>query len=235
MDCLFLRWFIILNVTIVSDGEYGDRTYETIKNDFNTKFIAIEPLNKLIIYEDIQIQEKIAKKLEKSNILILYINHPDLLLTYIEYFYNKVDWIIVPSWRGNGLKNNFEAYGNVTCPYIMCELEKNGNPYFDEFVSKFGKPIVEFITKNGKINDINVIRTAPCGSTKFVADFLRKNYFNKVFDYKNLPQEAGFKIQHYPCRATKLRLFSDEEDKKQLASTIHRNSFKKALDSLKNG
>ena len=41
-------------------------------------------------------------------------------------FHDWVDWIIVASWKGDGFKNQLESQGNVTCPYIMCEIEENG-------------------------------------------------------------------------------------------------------------
>ena len=46
---------------------------------------------------------------------------------------------------------------------------------------------------------------------------------------ENVPTEAGLKLQHYPCRAAKMRLFSDEECKKEMASGFHRDAFEEAL------
>lgn len=128
-----------------------------------------------------------------------------------------------------GFKNQLERYGNVTCPYIMCELEENGNPTFDEFVSKIGKPKIELVLDGNKLKDVDVLRTSPCGSTAFVADYINEKYVGQVPDPENLPTEAGLKLQHYPCRAAKMRLFSDEECKKQMASGHHSDAFEEAL------
>lgn len=218
-----------MKVVILTDGAYGDRAYDTIKEVFDTDFIRMEAPSDMFFDDDIEIPQEQADKIEKANILISYISHPDLGLDIMYRFADKVDWIIVASWKGDGLKNQFESKDNVSCPYIMCELEENGNPVYDEFVSKIGCPKVDVILDDGKIKDVNVIRSSPCGSTQFVSEYIIEKYKDKDFDEENLSREAGLRIQHYPCRAGKMRLFSDEECKKQKASGYHQEAFQKAL------
>ena len=131
--------------------------------------------------------------------------------------------------EGEGFKNQLEKYENVTCPYIMCELEENGNELFDTFTSKIGKPKVDIKLEDGKIAIIDVIRSSPCGSTIFVADYISEKYFGSD-DLEEVPIEAGLKLQHYPCRAAKMTLFSDEECKKEMASNLHKDAFEEALN-----
>lgn len=220
----------MLKVVIVTDGPYGDRAYDTIKKEFNTVFLELEQPTSMFM-DDIEIPEEDIKLIEGSNILITYTTHPDLTLELVERFVDKVDWIIVAAWRGDGFKNQLESYNNVICPYIMCELEENGNPIFDKFVSDIGKPKVVLKLDGNKLNDIVVLRSSPCGSTTFVADFIKENYLGKKLDPENLPKEAGLKLQHYPCRASKMRLFTDEECKKEMASGLHRDAFEEAIES----
>jgi hypothetical protein len=111
----------------------------------------------------------------------------------------------------------------------MCELEENGNPIFDEFTSKIGKPKVNIELKDGKIEDITVERSSPCGSTSFVTEYMLDKYLNS-YDLDDMATEAGLKLQHYPCRAAKMRLFSDEECKKEMASSFHRDAFEEAIN-----
>lgn len=217
------------NIVILTDGPYGDRAYSTIKKKFDTNFIQLEPPSGMFLDDEIEIPKDVVEKIENSNIIISYISHPDLLLDIVDRFADKVDWIIVASWKGDGFKNQLESKNNVSCPYIMCEIEENGNPIYDKFSSKIGKPKVELILEDGKINDINVIRSSPCGSTSFVADYILEKYKDKVPDKENLAREAGLKIQHYPCRAGKMRLFTDEECKKQMASKLHQDAFNESL------
>ena len=128
---------------------------------------------------------------------------------------------------GEGFKNQVERFGNVTCPENMCDLEENGNPIFDEFVSEFGKPIVEIKFKEGKVTDVQVLRSSPCGSTFFVAEEMIGK------DVEGLPVLAGLGIQHYPCRAPKMRLFTDDECKKEMAANFHKDALKMPFAGLK--
>ncbi len=217
----------MLKVAIVTDGPYGERAFENIKKEFDTEFIELEQPTSMFM-DEIDIPEDALEKIKEANILITYTQHPDLTLDLVEMVNQHVDYTIVAAWRGEGFKNQLENYPNVTCPYIMCELEEIGNEFFDEFASKIGKPKVDIKIENGQIVDINVIRSSPCGSTSFVKDYISNEYLNRS-DLENVPIEAGLKLQHYPCRAAKMRLFTDEECKKEMASGFHKEAFEEAL------
>ena len=217
----------MLNVVIATDGPYGERAFENIKKDFDTEFVELEHPASMFM-DEIDIPADALAKIKDANILITYTQHPDLTLDLVDMVNKDVDYIIVAAWRGEGFKNQLERYGNVTCPYIMCELEENGNEVFDEFTSKIGKPKVDIKIEDGKIVDISVVRSSPCGSTSFVANYILDNYLNSD-NLENIPTEAGLKLQHYPCRAAKMRLFSDEECKKEMASGFHRDAFEEGL------
>jgi hypothetical protein len=220
----------MLKVVIVTDGPYGDRAFETINELFDTAFIEMVKPEAMFI-EEIEIPERDLKIIKSANILITYTTHPDVTLILVEKFHDKVDWMAIASWKGDGFKNQLESHGNVTCPYIMCELVENGNSSWDEFVSKIGKPKVVLEYYDDKISDITVLRSSPCGSTAFVAGYLKEKYLGKTPDIIEFPLEAGLKLQHYPCRAAKVRLFSDEECKKEMASGFHRDAFEEATKS----
>jgi len=221
---------MMLKVVIVTDGPYGDRAFETINELYDTAYIEMEKPEAMFI-EEIDIPERDLKIIESANILITYTAHPDVTLILAEMFHDKVDWMAIASWKGDGFKNQLESYGNVTCPYIMCELEENGNPLWDEFVSKIGRPKIVLEYDDDKIRDITVLRSSPCGSTAFVAGYLKEKYIGKKPDLEEFPLEASLKLQHYPCRAAKVRLFSDEECKKEMASGFHRDAFEDAIKS----
>lgn len=218
----------MLKVVVVTDGPYGDRAYDTIKMFFDTEFIELEKPTDMFM-DELEIPENLLKKIKEANIIITYTQHPDVTLDLVDMVTKDVDYIIVAAWTGEGFKNQLERYENVTCPYIMCELEENGNPSFDKFVSKIGKPKIELLLDGNKLKEVVVLRSSPCGSTAFVADYIGEKYLNKIPDTENLPTEAGLKLQHYPCRAAKMRLFSDEECKKEMASGHHRDAFEEAV------
>ena len=212
----------MLKVVIVTDGNYGDRTYNIICKKFDCEFIEIEQPDGMFI-EDVEIPSDAMKMLETTDLIISYILHPDLVLELVEQLHDKVGWIIVGAWKGEGFKNQLEQYENVSCPENMCDLEENGDSVFDEFVSKFGKPIVEIDCEGNRVSEVRVLRSSPCGSTFFVAEEMVGE------DINNLPIKAGLKLQHYPCRAPKLRLFVDE-CKKEIASNFHRDAFEDAIE-----
>jgi hypothetical protein len=215
----------MLKIAIVTDGPYGDRTYDTICQDFNCDFIELEQPDSMFA-EDIEIPEEDQEKLRTTDLIISYILHPDLVLELVEQLHDKVGYIIVAAWRGEGFKNQVEKFGNVSCPENMCDLVENGDPVFDEFVSKFGKPIVEIESDGNKVSEVRVLRSSPCGSTFFVAEEMEGE------DLINLPIKAGLKLQHYPCRAPKMRLFVDE-CKKEIAANFHRDAFEDAIEKNK--
>ncbi len=219
----------MLKVAIVTDGPYGDRAFDNIKNEFDTTFIELEQ-PKSMFMDDIELPKRKINQIEDVNILITYTTHPDLTLELVERFADNVDWIIVAAWKGDGFKNQLESYNNVICPYIMCELEENGDPIFDKFASDVGKPKVLLKLDDYKLKDIVVLRSSPCGSTTFVSEYIKDKYAGKELDKENLPTEAGLKLQHYPCRASKMRLFTEEECKKEMASGFHRDAFQEAID-----
>jgi hypothetical protein len=211
-----------LKVVIVTDGPYGDRTYDIIRKEFDCEFVELEQPDSMFI-DDIEIPSDAMRKLETADLIISYILHPDLVIELVEKLHNKVGWIIVGAWRGEGFKSQLEQYENVNCPENMCDLEENGDYIFDEFVSKFGKPIVEVECEGNSVTVVRVLRSSPCGSTFFVADEMVGE------DINDLPIKAGLKLQHYPCRAPKLRLFVDE-CKKEIASNFHRDAFEDAIE-----
>lgn len=222
----------MVKVAIVTDGPYGDRAYETIKTEFETSFIKLSPPTSTFI-DEVELHPRDVEKIEGSDILITYTTHPDITTFLIERFHEKVGWVIVAAWSGEGFKNQFKSHSNVVFPYIMCELEEIGDPTFDEFISRVGKPEIELEIEDGKIKDVHVLRCSPCGSTGFVADFLKDKYQDEEVDLEDLPREAGLRLQNYPCRASKIRLFSPEECKKDKASIFCRDAFQKAIKGKK--
>lgn len=215
-----------MKIAIVTDGPYGERAYATIKEEFECDYIVMEAPASTFM-DEIDLPLETMSRLKKADIVLTYVLHPDLTLDLVDALHDKVEWIIVGAWRGEGFKNQLESYGNVTCPENMCDLTENGNPLFDEFVSKFGRPVVRVNCQGDKVVDVEVLRCSPCGSTHFVAEEMVGENTN------TLPIKAGLRIQHYPCRAPKMRLFTDDECKKEMAANFHKEAFQEALKEKK--
>jgi len=215
----------MLKIAVITDGPYGDRAFDTICKEFDCDFIELEKPESILM-EEVEIAQETVENLKNKDIIISYILHPDLLLELVEQLHDYVGWIIVGAWKGEGFKNQIEEYDNVICPENMCDLEESGDEIFNEFVSKFGKPMVEIELTGNKVSKVHVLRSSPCGSTFFVAQEMIGE------DINNLPIKAGLKVQHYPCRASKMRLFVDE-CKKELAANFHKDAFENAIEMNK--
>ncbi|MCL2115256.1 MAG: hypothetical protein FWH29_03435 [Methanobrevibacter sp.] len=215
----------MIKVAIVRDeSPYGERSYKTIRQKFETKLIHIESPSGVFI-DNINLDKKIIDNLSKFDIIITYIKQADMTLEIVENLHNKVSWIIIGIWKGEGFKNQLLKYKNVSVPDVLCELESHENQDYNEFVSKFGKPEIKINCQNERIIDIEVLKSSPCGATNFVANGL---IGKKV---KGSAKLAGLRVQHYPCKSHKIELFAtDEESHKQLASKLHHDAVKKALN-----
>jgi hypothetical protein len=143
----------MIKVAIVRDeSSYGKKSYETIRQEFETELINIESPSGVFI-DDIELDKKIIDKLSRFDILITYIKQADMTLELVEKLHEKVSWIIIGIWRGEGFKNQLLKYKNVSVPDVLSEMETNGNPNFNEFVSKIGNVEIKINCQNEKIID----------------------------------------------------------------------------------
>ena len=83
----------------------------------------------------------------------------------------------------------------IVFPKPFCTLEPVGDEFIDEFAREFGKPEME-IEADGLIKKINVIRTAPCGSTRYIAENI------EGIPVEEAELESGNKLHNYPCNAS---------------------------------
>ena len=86
----------------------------------------------------------------------------------------------------------------VVFPITFCALQEDdsNHPLIRGFARRFGAPEVEIEVEAEKVKAVRVIRSAPCGSTYFVAEGLRGT---KVMDAE---EKAGLLHHNYPCLAT---------------------------------
>ena len=86
----------------------------------------------------------------------------------------------------------------VVFPVTFCALQEgdSDDPLITEFARHFGVPAVEIAVEADRVKETRVIRSAPCGSTYFVADELKGT---KVMDAE---EKSGILHHNYPCLAT---------------------------------
>ncbi len=107
-----------------------------------------------------------------------------------------------PNWLPKGLQSQIEdSLINMNIPYVFarpfCTLDSIGDEYIDKFASLFGLPDLKIEMDNDdRIKRVIVNRSAPCGSTYFVAENLR--HIKK----EDAVEKAGLLLHNYPCMAS---------------------------------
>lgn len=143
-----------------------------------------------------------------SDVILAIGLHPDLLAaipTLAERV--KAEAIIVPienrTWCHPGLQRQLTdslAEINVACtfPKPFCTLEEIGNPAVDGFVRRYriGKPRVEVKLAGERITDVQVLRSAPCGSTWYVAQQIK---WTRI---PNIEDTVAVAHHSFPCTAS---------------------------------
>jgi len=188
-------------------------------------------------------EKYMPKKLPQADLCIASGLHKDLLLelpSYVKRF--SIKGLIVPIEDFNevpsGLKKQLESICNelnieVALPKPFCSLAEDAEkPTISRLVTelRIGYPEVEVVTsKRGKAEFIEyaiVRRSAPCGSTWYVARKLRG-----VEVKKELLYNAIAKAHHsYPCTATMNVDPEVNEPILHLAGFIIRGAIEKALE-----
>jgi len=164
------------------------------------------------------------KRVFSAEIVITYSLHPDLTSAIAKLASRAgVRSLIVPGGPSRAsipeLNQISEASGmDIEVHEICCTLEPN--EFNRPFTDIFGSPSLEVKTKNEKIEDVKVLKGAPCGSTWYMA----KEIIGVPL--KDAPPKAGLLIQHYPCRAARGDLGGIHE-----SGELHKQAFIKALEN----
>jgi len=150
----------------------------------------------------------LPKNPPKCDIILPIGIHPDLLAALpllVEKTGAKA--VIVPienrNWCPPNLQKRLETElkdFNVECafPKPFCSLKEDGKKIIDEFIKKYrlGKPIVEVYLREDRIESSAVLRSAPCGSTWYVAQQIRLNKMDEI-------EQVTSNAHHgYPCTAS---------------------------------
>ena len=161
-----------------------------------------------------------------AEVLIVIGVHVDLLLAASKLIADsKVKGVIVPienrHWCPpavrNQLKNELDKMGVESAfPKPFCSLEKSGDGgVIDKFIDRYkiGKPKLQVEIVKGIIRKATVLRSAPCGSTWYIAQQIRWHKVEGI-------GEVVSKAHHtYPCTA------SMEMDKEIGDTILHKAGY----------
>jgi hypothetical protein len=106
-----------------------------------------------------------------------------------------------PSLRSE-LQRSLDNLG-IECvfPKPFCDLDATEGGLVGAFVQRYqiGKPIIEVSLLGNRISEVRVVRSAPCGSTWYVAQQIR---WSAADDLEGLEQIISKAHHGYPCTAS---------------------------------
>lgn len=155
--------------------------------------------------------EYLPGKVPNCDLVLAIGIHPDLLAelpSLVERANARA--VIVPiedrKWCPPSLRRDLQARlremgVESAFPKPFCELEETGVGVIDEFVKRYkiGKPSLEIELKDDMITNAKVLRSAPCGSTWYVAEQIR---WHTIRDVPALEQTISDAHHGYPCTAS---------------------------------
>ncbi len=109
-----------------------------------------------------------------------------------------------PDWLGGWVKGRLEEECaklglEFTAPKPFCDLTGDGFVYIKEFIEEFkvGRPEVKLSISNGIIADVDVLTSAPCGATYYLA-----RIFEGCAADESILGVACKGLSSYPCTAS---------------------------------
>lgn len=209
--------------------------------DFSSDIAGVLKLPDSLMYYVDDIEKYIPEKLPSFDVLIPINIHEDIILALPE-FAKKAGCkaIVVPVEDPNWVSRWVREKISKTCeelslesvfPKPFCSLQKDAShPFINEFIDYFriGMPQLSFQVKDERIEKVEVLRSAPCGNTYYVAH----NILGAKID-EELKQKVSKYWHSYPCIAS---MQLDPE----LGDTIlhkggynHYDALNQALEELK--
>lgn len=224
-----------MRISAFTKDWYGQRIVKTIREKGPIVWVITE-INFSIKLPDIvdNPEEFLPMSLPESD-LILFLTQDSgtiQLLPAIAKKTNAKAAIIAidnPDWLRPGLQMQIEKeLCRMDIPYVFarpfCMLTETGDQVIDEFARYFGIPGVEIKLNGNLIGDVIVKRSAPCGSTFFVAEGL------KGAEKETAVENSGLLFHNYPCMASMKWDNIVNETLMHVAGFKIRNAVREALE-----
>jgi hypothetical protein len=100
------------------------------------------------------------------------------------------------------LESSFDNVGiEWAFPRPLCDLDATGGGLIEALVRRYKieKPVLEISLRGDQISETRVVRSAPCGSTWYVAQQIN---WSTAEDLENLEQVISKAHHGYPCTAS---------------------------------
>jgi len=229
-----------MRVLIAVQGHYGQRIADNIRQhgpaDWKVHTYTFAQNLPAIIDDP---DEFLPRELPATDLLISLGEHPGVAQMIPDMVQRSgAKAVIAPadsrSWLPPGLarqiQRKLEPLGvDMVYPVPFCTLtEKDSqNPYIREFAKHFGRPEVDIAFDRDTIKKVTVIKEAPCGSTRYVADGLVG-----VWE-RDAVEKAGLLHHQYPCLATMVMDQEFEDTLMHRAGLMTKLAIERAMKSVK--
>lgn len=198
-----------MKVLIVYQGDYGKRFRDNIGKHAPVEW-EVEGFHytkKIPTFVE-ELSDYLPQGLPSCDILISVQEHP-VVAEMIPLFIKQIGAraVIAPidnkthltAGLARQLKKKLEQAGvEFLHPMTFCTLSEKmtKNDLVLEFLKYFGRPEVEIEFENEKVKEVRVIRDAPCGNTRYVAEHLTGTH------RKDAVENSGILHHNHPCMAT---------------------------------
>jgi len=198
-----------MRICAVIQGEYGQRIVDNIREDGPQHWEVLvweAPRFLPLIVDDPE--EFLPVDPPQVDLILSLVEHrsaseliPDLAeLTGAQAVIAPVD---NRTWLPRGMMRQVEhrlAARSISSafptPFCSLEVQPGQHPLIREFATHFGRPKVQIDVRSGQIARVRILREAPCGSTRLVAQRL------VGVPVEEAEEEAGLAHHHYPCLAS---------------------------------
>jgi hypothetical protein len=219
----------MLTIGVITRGKYGTRLLDTIETytDFVTRSDSIPSILPDFIEDPASFVEDLAldNDVFGMDLVITYSLHPDITPEIVNRAARAgTKAVIIPGGRSlagdpNILRGISQKYNiRVVIEDICCAICSNKNPVINEFSSRLGCPELQIKIRDDKINEVEVIKGAPCGSTWWMATNLIG------VPVSDAPAKAGLLVQQYPCRAVR-----GTREGIHISALLHKNAMEDAI------
>lgn len=198
-----------MKVLIFYEGDFGKRFWENIATHGPGGWeVNGYPYTKKVPAMVEELSDYLPQDLPTCDLLISVQEHP-VVAEMIPLFIKEIGAraVIAPidnkAYLTTGLarqiKKKLEKEGiEFIHPMTFCTLSEkmSENELILEFVKHFGRPEVEIEFEKDKVKEVRVIRDAPCGNTRYVAQHLISTHI------KDAVESSGILHHNHPCMAT---------------------------------
>lgn len=225
-----------MRILAIVQGEFGHRKVRNLRKhaplDWRVDTLELPPVLPLILDDP---DEHLPSNLPGAD-LVLALGESSSAMQLVPEVMKKcgAKSAIVPiddsEWLPPGLKTQIkeelESLGvAVVFPAPFCALTGGKDPVIKAFSDYFGKPELKIEVEDGVIKDVKVLRDAPCGNTRYVAEKLRGVCIEKA---SMLAQQYH---HQYPCLASSIKDKHAHDNMMNRAGRILEKEIKRNLPS----